>query len=175
MKNVKFLVLISLIMVSCIPDPPTAFYRLPDELISFINSRNIICYKDSTGGGIDTFLISTNTGWAAEQELRYQYLCVFYAKKSQPDYFIYSITRARMGGYFFYRQALFYEKEEVNYLTSQTFSIDFKIDTIVYHLVDTISLKTVFPDEPGKIYSSMYYGIIRYELNDGRVYNLIRK
>ncbi len=63
----------------------------------------------------------------------------------------------------------------VNYLWTQTYSIDFKIDTIVYHLVDTISLKTVFPDEPGKIYSSMYYGIIRYELNDGRVYNLIRK
>ncbi len=138
-------------------------------------AQRVICYKDSAGGGIDTFLISTDSGWSAEQELRYQYLCVYYAKKSQPVYLQYWIRRGRSGGWFPTIQAIGYKNDMVNYLWTQTYSIDFKIDTIVYHLVDTISLKTVFPDEPGKIYSSMYYGIIRYELNDGRVYNLIRK
>jgi hypothetical protein len=52
---------------------------------------------------------------------------------------------------------------------------DYKIDTIIYKGVDSMSVKTILPDEPKKLYGTFEYGIIHYELNDGRVYNLVRK
>jgi hypothetical protein len=80
MKNVKFLILIGLIIVSC--GPPLEYFKLSDEFTSFVKSNNMICYKDSASSSIDTFLISRDENWKVDHELRHQYLIVYYAKKN---------------------------------------------------------------------------------------------
>jgi hypothetical protein len=175
MKNVKFLVLISLIIVSC--DPPLEYLRLSDENTSFLKKNNIICYKDSASSMIDTFLIRREEGWSADHELRQQYLIVYYAKKTEPDtvYFKYTIGNGRMSTWLMTSYSLYYNKNFIDVVIWGSTSFNLKIDSIMYQGVNSMSVKTILPDEPKKLYGTFNYGIIRYELNDGRVYNLVRK
>jgi hypothetical protein len=170
MKKLIFVLSVCCILYSCTDH----HHYIPQDKLPLLKNNAIVYFQDSASNKIDTFRLDvTNNWWTDSEGVDYfQNIDINYNRLNSKTIFLqYGITSASVDGANF---GVDYPPQ-LNYDNGST-TINFSIHGATYNNVYIAHDNTIHSDTiPDTVYFTCHNGIIRYEYNDGRVYQLLNK
>jgi hypothetical protein len=142
---------------------------VPEDQKPVYKTDDTVFFKDNINDRIDTFSLDvSNSYWGSDHSTYQRYKVMYYLLmgKTRKEYIYTTQSISGIGAFSVY---IVYNPYNSTTVTNYT------QNGITYPSVFEAHARSVPDTVPNTFYYTYKYGILRYEFNDGRVYELMRK